>query len=75
MRGPEELQQFLSSPLAMKRDIAVTILLGGMCVGMCVRASARICLGHNSCIYALISKLFDISVFLEEENYHFKHFR
>ena len=47
-----EYGSFLSSPLAVKRDIAVTILLRCMCVRVCmhacVRMSVRICLGHNS---------------------------
>ena len=49
-------ETFLSSPLAVKRVIAVTILL--RCIKGC--ASVRICLGHNTYIYAWISKLFDI---------------
>ena len=39
-----------------------------------VRASVRICPGHNSYIYVWISKLFDIVVVLEEEKCHMKHF-
>ena len=39
-----------------------------------VRASVRICPGHNSYIYAWISKLFDTVVVLEEEKCSFKHF-
>ena len=62
---------FLSSPLAVKRDIAVTILLRCICVRVCmhacVRMSVRICLGHNSTIYAWISKLFNTDFVLEEE--------
>ena len=38
---------------------------------MCV---SRLCLGHNSYIYAWISKLFDIVMVLEEEQCHLKHF-
>ena len=66
---------FLSSPLAVKRDIAVIILL--RCVRMhCarVRASVRICLGHNSYIYEWISKLLDTVVVLGEEKWCLKHF-
>ena len=70
-----EYCSFLSSPLAVKRDIAVTILLSYMCLH-CARAcaSVRICLGHNSYIYAWISKLFDTVVVLEEEKCHLKLF-
>ena len=40
---------------------------------MCaVHASIRICLGHNSYIYAWISKLFDAVVVLEEVKCHLK---
>ena len=39
-----------------------------------VRASVQICPGHNSYIYAWISKLFDTVVVLEEEKCHLKHF-
>ena len=50
------LNSFLLSPLAVKRDIAVTILLRCMCVRVCVHAclrmSIQVCLGHNSYIYA-----------------------
>ena len=59
---------FLLSPLAVKRDIAVTILLRCMCMRVCMyaclRMSIRICLGHNSYIYAWTSKLFDTVVVL-----------
>ena len=69
---------FLFSPLAVKRDIAVTILLRCMCVRVCMHAclcmSIRICLGHNSYIYAWISKLFNTIVVLGEEKCHLKHF-
>ena len=41
---------------------------------MRTRESVRICLGHNSYIYAWISKLLDILVVLEEEKCHLKHF-
>ena len=68
---------FLLSPLAVKRDIAVNILLRCMCVRVCMHAclcmSIRICLGHNSYIYAWISKLFKTIVVLGE-NCHLKHF-
>ena len=60
---------FLSSPLAVKRDIAVTIFV--RC--MCVRPSIRICLGHNSYICAWISKLLG-TVVLEEEKCPLKRF-
>ena len=36
------------------------------------RASVRICPGHNSYIYAWISKLFDTVVVLEEEKCYMK---
>ena len=39
----------------------------------CLRMS-RICLGHNSYIYAWISKLFDTVVVLGVEKSHLKHF-
>ena len=39
-----------------------------------VRAYVRICPGHNSYIYAWISKLFDAVVVLGEEKCHVKHF-
>ena len=59
---------FLSCPLAVKRDITVTI----RCIS--VRAYVRICTGHNSYFYGWISKLFDTVVVLEKEKYHLKHF-
>ena len=66
-----EYCSFLLSPLAVKRDIAVTILLRCMCVRVCMHAclrmSTRISLGHNSYIYALISKLFNTFLVLEKE--------
>ena len=65
---------FLSSPLAVKRDIAVTFLLSCMCLHCArERASIQIRLGHNSYIYAWISKLFDTLVVLEEEKCYLKH--
>ena len=68
---------FLLSPLAVKRDIAVTILLRCMCVRVCMHAclcmSIRICLGHTSYMYAWISKLFNTIVVLGEEKCHLKH--
>ena len=60
----------LVDPLAVKRDITVTILL--WC--MCKYASVRICPGHNSYIYGWVSKLFDTVVVLEEEKCHLKLF-
>ena len=72
-----EYCSFLLSPLAVKQDIAVTILLRGMCVRVCMHAclrmSIRICLGHYSYISAWISKLFDTVVVLDEEECHLKH--
>ena len=69
---------FLLSPLAVKRDIAVTVLLRCMCMRVCMHAclcmSILICLGHNSYIYAWISKLFNTIVVLGEEKCHLKHF-
>ena len=61
---------FLSSPLAGKRDIVVTILV--WC--MSVRASVRICPDHNVYSNAWISKQFGTVVALEEEKCHLKHF-
>ena len=61
---------FLSCPLAVKRDIAVTIFL--RCIS--VRACVRIRTGHNSYFYGWISKLFDTVVVLEKKKYHLKHF-
>ena len=49
---------FLLSQLAVKRDIAVTILLS---VYVCIHS------GHKSFIYAWVSKLFYLIVVLEEE--------
>ena len=54
----------MPSPLAVKRDIAVTVLVRCMCV----------CPGHNSYIYAWISKLFGTVVVLEKKKCHFKNF-
>ena len=69
---------FLLSPFAVKQDIAVTILLRCMCVRVCMHAclcmSIRNCLGHNSYIYAWISKLFKTIVVLGEEKCYLKHF-
>ena len=61
---------FLSSPLAGKRDIVVTILV--RCT--CVRPSVRICPDHNVYNNAWISKQFGTVVALEEEKGHLKHF-
>ena len=70
---------FLLSPLAVKRDITVTILLRCMCMHVCMHAclcmSIPICLGHYSYIYARISKLFNTTVVLGKEKCHLKHFR
>ena len=49
---------FLSSPLAGKRDIVVTILVRCMCVRQCVCASIQICPDHNLYNNAGISKQF-----------------
>ena len=66
----------LSSLLAGKRDIALTILLRCkcLCVCVCMHVSVQICPGHNSYIYSWISKLFDTVVVLEEEKCQLKHF-
>ena len=62
---------FLSSPLAGKRDIVVTILVLCMCGRPCVRPNVP---DHN--LYnAWISKQFGTVVALEEEKCHLKHFR
>ena len=50
-----------SSPLAVKRDITVTILQRCMCVRPSVRQNGP---DHNSYIYGWISKLFDEVVVL-----------
>ena len=44
-----------------------------MCALARVRMSVRICPGHNSSIYAWISKLFDTVVVLGEEKCYLKH--
>ena len=70
-----EYCSFLMSPLAVKRDIAVTLLLRCMCVHSArARASVGICLGHNSYINAWISKLYDTVVVLGEEKCYLKFF-
>ena len=61
---------FLSSPLAGKLDIVVTIFV--QC--MCVRASVGICLDHNLYNNAWILKHFGTVVALVEEKWHLKHF-
>ena len=61
----------MSSPLAGKRDIAVTILVRCMCVRPCVRPN---CPDHNLYNNAWISKQFGTVVALEEEKCHLKHF-
>ena len=43
-------------------------------VRACVCASVRICPGHNSYIYAWISKLFDTFVVHKKEKCRLKHF-
>ena len=60
---------FLSSLLAGKRDIVVTIL-----VCACVHESVRICPDHNVYNNACISKQFGTGVALEEEKCHLKHY-
>ena len=64
-------ESFLSSPLAGKRDLVVTIFV--RC--MCVRASVRNCPDHNLYNNAWISKQFRTVVALEEEKCHLKHFK
>ena len=61
----------LSSLLAGKRDIIVTILVR---ICACVSASVRICPNHNLYNNAWISKQFGTVVALEEEKCHLKHF-
>ena len=58
--------------IVVKQDIAVTILVRRIYACVCV--SVEICPGHNSYIYAWISKLFDPVGVLEEEKCHLKHF-
>ena len=65
---------FLSSPLAGKRDIVVTICFRCMCVRQCVHPSVRICPDHNLYNNAWISKQFGTVVALEEKKCHLKHF-
>ena len=65
---------FLSSPLAGKQDIVVTIVVWCMCVHQCVRASVRICPDQNLYNNAWISRQFGTVVALEEEKCHLKHF-
>ena len=72
--GHWALALVLSSLLAGKRDIALTILLRCKCLYVCMHVSVQICPGHNSYIYAWISKLFDTVVVLEEEKCQLKHF-
>ena len=69
------LLYFLSSPLASKRDIVVTILVRCMCMRPCIRASVRICPDYNLYNNAWISKQFGIVVALEKEKCHLKYFR
>ena len=56
--------EFLSSPLAGKRDIVVTILI--WC--SCVRVSVQICPDHNLCNNAWISKQFGTVVALRRRS-------
>ena len=65
---------FLSSPLAGKRDIVVTILVWCMCVRPCVRASIQICPDQNLYNNAWITKKFGTVVSLEDEKCNLKHF-
>ena len=64
--------QFLSSPLAGKRDIVVTIFVRCMCMRPCISASVRICPDHNLYSNAWISKQFGTVLALEEEKCHLK---
>ena len=64
-----KLYSFLSSPLAGKQDIVVTVFV--RC--MCVCASVRICPDHNLYNNAWISKQFGTVVALEEEKCHLQH--
>ena len=45
-----------------------------VCMHACLCMSILICLGHNSYIYAWISKLFNTIVVFGEEQCHLKHF-
>ena len=58
---------FLSSPLAGKRDIVVSIFVRCLCVQPCVRTSVQISLDHNLYNNAWISKQFGTVFALEEE--------
>ena len=73
------IYQFLSSPLAGKRDIVVTIFVRCMCVRPCVSASmcasVRICPDHNLYNNAWPSKQFGTVVALREKKCHLKHFQ
>ena len=62
----------LSSPLANKRDLVVTIFVRCMSVRQCVRTSVLICPDHNLYNNASISKQFGTVVALEEKC-HLKH--
>ena len=64
----------LSSLLAGKRDIVVTILVWCMCVRPCICASVRICPDHNLYNNAWISNQYGTVVALEEEKCLLKHF-
>ena len=70
-----ETSVFLSSPLASKRDIVVTIFVRCMCIRLCISASVRIWPDHNLYNNAWISKQFGTVVALEEEKCYLKHFR
>ena len=67
-------KSFLSSPLAGKQDIVVTILVRCMCMRPCIRASVRICPDHNLYNNSWISKQFGTVVALEEEKCHLNQF-
>ena len=62
-------ESFLSSPLAGKRDLVVTIFVRCMCVRPCVRRS-----GFVRTITCTIMHGFGTVVALEEEKCHLKHF-
>ena len=65
---------FLSSPLAGKQDIVVTIFVRCMCVHRCICASSWICPDHNLYNNAWILKQVGTVAALEEEKCHLKHF-
>ena len=66
---------FLSSPLAGKRDIVVTILLRCMCVRLCVHPSGFVRTITFTIMHGFQNNLAQLlPLSLEEEKCHLKHF-